>query len=182
MNTNDLQERSNLMRQYLADLLLCIYTFNYKKNKFCENFGKMGYEETVLEKVALNTLLDSIHLRLANLADRDPRVYSLPQLREAAEKTITDTEILEKIEATIQGLYNTHLKSLNTKARNAYIAHINESFERIWSLWKDDEHEMLTTTKAVLDYFDLLTQTPNTYPAKFGSDNVEFDLREKLGL
>lgn len=31
MNTNDLQERSNLMRQYLADLLLCIYTFNYKK-------------------------------------------------------------------------------------------------------------------------------------------------------
>ena len=35
---------------------------------------------------------------------------------------------------------------------------------------------------AVLDYFDLLTQKKNTYPAKFGSHNIEFDLREKLGL
>lgn len=182
MHTNDLQERSNLMRQYLADLLLCIYTFNYKKNKFFENFGKMGYEEAVLEKIVINTLLDSIHLHLANLADRDPRVYSLPQLRESAENTITDTEILEKIKVTIQELYNNHLKNLNKNARNAYIAHINESFERIWSLWKDDEYEMLKTTTAVLDYFDLLTQKKNAYPAKFGSHNIEFDLREKLGL
>lgn len=83
---------------------------------------------------------------------------------------------------TIQELYDNHLKSLNKNARNAYIAHINESFERIWSLWKDDEHEMLKTTTAVLDYFDLLTQKKNTYLAKFGSHNIEFDLREKLGL
>jgi len=177
----DLQERSNLMKQYLGDLLLCIYAFHYKKGKFLENFRNMTSEEIVVEKTVINNHLDSIYLRLANLADRDSRVYSLPQLRKAAEAVITDTEVLNKISVTGQALYDNHLKNLNDNVRNQYIAHINDQFERVWSIWKDDEYDCLEITKDVLAYFDLLTQTENKFSTKFGSSqNPSFDMREKL--
>lgn len=177
----ELQERSILMKQYLADLLLCIYAFQYKRTKFFENFKNMTSEEVVVEKTVLNTHLDSIYLRLANLADRDSRVYSFPQLKKAFDEATTDSVLLNQISIAADNLYNNHLKILNENVRNKYIAHIGENFERIWSLWKDDEHNAIAITKDVLEYFDLLTQNKNTFPTQFGhSHNPKFDMRSVL--
>lgn len=175
-----LEQRSNYMHAYLNNTLLCVYAYYTKLQDFAENFGQRSYEDGVLQKTLINTQLDHIYLRLANLADRDERVCSFPQLKEAVLETITDIELRNKIEDNAQNLYSNHLEKLNKDVRNKYVAHIGHEFEGVWSLFNGDKYDLSQILTEVLDYYDLLTQKKNTFPTKFGSHNLEFDMRAKL--
>lgn len=174
-----LEQRSNHMHAYLNNTLLCVYTYYSKLQDFSENFGQRSYEDGVLQKTLINTQLDHIYLRLANLADQDKRVCSFPQLKQAVLETIKDTALSNEIEESAKALYVNHLKILQD-ARNQYIAHIGHEFEGVWSLFKHDKYNLPKILVAVLDYYDLLTQKKNTFLTKFGSQNLSFDMRLKL--